>query len=229
MEHLKKILKKNGFPVTAIAALEKLDSRDGFEPLEADDLEEMMEFFGEQPVLAELVPILTDNNSNYICTYKSGPLVGKICYFNHGETSLEPKFRNIENLVTAISVNPGSRDFTELPEEILDYPLKDKESLTGEDSNIKEDLFALYNQEADDEVKTQLAFSIMVLTPPDKLEELYPFLDSDDMYIQERAIDILGFHRYVPAAGKLTELQTTAFHNGQSAAARALKRINSEK
>lgn len=226
MEHLKKILKENGFPVTAIAALEKLDSRDGFEPLEADDLEETMEFFEEQPVLAELVPILTDNNSNYICAYKSGPLAGKVCYFSHEETSLDPKFRNIENLVTAIAGNPDSGDFTELPVEILDYPLKGKEHLTGEDSNIKERLYVLYNEEEDDEVKTQLAFSIMSLTPPDKLEELYPFLDSDDMYIQERAIDILGFHRYVPAVGKLTELQTTAFHNGQGAAARALKRIN---
>jgi hypothetical protein len=225
MELLKKILKESGFPLTAIAALGKLDTRDGFEFPQVDDLKEMMAFFREHPALAELVPILTDNNSNYICVYKSGPLLGKICYFSYGETSLDPKFRNIENLVTAISANPDAWDFTELPEDILDYPLK----LTREDNNIKESLFTRYHEEADDDIKTQLAFSIMSLTPTDNLEELYPFLNSDDMYIQERAIDMLGFHRYMPAADKLAELQTTALPNGQSAAVRALKRINAGK
>jgi hypothetical protein len=45
------------------------------------------------------------------------------------------------------------------------------------------------------------------------------------MYVQERAIELLGLHHYQPALVKLTELATTAQHNGQLAAKIALQKI----
>jgi len=50
-------------------------------------------------------------------------------------------------------------------------------------------------------------------------------LNDADMYVQEQAIELLCFHRCQPAIARLTELATTAQHNGQLAATIALQKI----
>jgi HEAT repeat protein len=67
----------------------------------------------------------------------------------------------------------------------------------------------------------------MALTSPTDIEtRIYPFLDDEDMYVQERAIELLGFHQYQPAVAKLTDLATNAKPNGRTAAKIALKKIS---
>jgi len=52
---------------------------------------------------------------------------------------------------------------------------------------------------------------------------IYLFLDDEDMYVQERAIQLLGQHRHAPARDRLVALVKTAMPNGQEAAKAALK------
>ncbi|RJG25253.1 LacI family transcriptional regulator [Paenibacillus thiaminolyticus] len=45
------------------------------------------------------------------------------------------------------------------------------------------------------------------------------------MYVQERACEILGYHRHVPAKEKLWEIAQSGMANGRQAAKGALARI----
>ncbi|GAB6620822.1 MULTISPECIES: LacI family transcriptional regulator [Bacillus cereus group] len=48
------------------------------------------------------------------------------------------------------------------------------------------------------------------------------------MWVQERAAEILGFHRYAPAREKLNWVKEHGQHNEKMAAELALKRIRME-
>lgn len=86
----------------------------------------------------------------------------------------------------------------------------------------------LKKPELTEEKRAQYLFSIMALTPYTQLHEILPLLDESDMWVQERAAEILGFHIYVPASEKLNWIKEHGQHNGKMAAELALKRIKME-
>jgi len=224
MKYLIEILKTLGFDKSILEELGKYMPRDGFDFLKLDDYNNMVEYLSQYYVYQNIIPIMTNNNSDYICVYKEGILYGKVCYLNHEETSLEPKFKDIKTLIQAINTNPDCWELMDFPETVFDYPQKD-ETFSEEDRRTISLLYDSFNTESDDDMKIQKAFSIMSLTPPENLMDIYSFLDSEDMYIQERAIKVFGFHRYKPVVDKLRDLQTTAQHNGKFAAKLALRRM----
>ena len=207
--------------------LENYESRVGFNIIEKSEFQDMLEYFEQYEVYNNLIPILTDNNSNYWCLYYAGILKGMICYLNHGELSLEPKFKGISELLETIEKNPESYDFDELNIEVFDFPTKnDSIDLINRKEIVTELLTELELIEQEDR-KQQIAFSIMNLTSESEIESIiYPFLDNQDMYIQERAIELLGIYKYKAARNKLIELTKTAMPNGKSAAGKALKELN---
>lgn len=82
----------------------------------------MLEFFNQySDVFENILPIMADNNSNYLCVYFQGENKGKACYLSHDEIDLSPQFNNIGSLIKAINNNPDSWDFTDIPKECLDY------------------------------------------------------------------------------------------------------------
>lgn len=207
--------------------LKTFESRDGFVLLDNTEFEEMESYFTEFPIYRNLVAILTDENSNYWCINVNGPLKGMICYLSHDEPNLEPKFKDISSFLKAIDENPEAYDFNDLEETSFDFPNSKKETEFSKRKEIIEKLFSEFNSENDEEIRQQIAFSIIALTSTEEIEDnIYPFLDDEDMYVQERAIQILGFHKYKPAKEKLIELKKTAMYNGQTAAGIALKKMN---
>ncbi len=207
-------------------------SRDGFELIEKDDFESMLEYFEQYEIYENLIPILTDNNSNYWCLYFKGKLKGTVCYLSHDEINLEPKFKNITKLINAINQNPDAYDFSELDSQVFDYPKRENEIDLNNREEIVNGLLTEFEQVSISklELKQQLAFSIMALIKSEEIESyIYPFLDNEDMYIQERAINTIGFHKYEPARNKLIELTKKAMVNGKSAAGKALKELNKNK
>ena len=73
-------------------------------------------------------------------------------------------------------------------------------------------------------LKRCLHFAWFNLIAKNEIAEcLLPYLDDEDMYVQECAIELIGKHNYQAARDKLHELQTTALPNGQTAAQRVLK------
>lgn len=229
MEYLKNKIGKDEFEI-----LKNFKPRDGFQFVEKDDFERMFKFYQEYEIYKNLLPILTDNNSNYYCLYVGGPLKGTICYFSHDEVNLEPRFKNLTKFINAINKYPDAYDFDELQDleiQIFDYPKRGNEiDLDNREEIITELLNEWKQIPEDDDLKEQLAFCVMALAKTDEIESyVYPFLDDEDMYIQERAIEIIAFHRYEPARNKLIELTKTGTVNGKSAAEFVLKKWKKQK
>ena len=227
MEHLKQALAAHGIPGSAIAQLAAFESRDGLSGLDEVEFGQMREYFGDFPVYQFLVPLLADGNSNYWCLYVGGPLKDMLCYVSHEEVDLAPRFRSLASFLAALNAQAVRDDPGDFSAALFDFPSRQVPPTYAQDQEIIRKLHAaLAAETADDERRTQTAFALMALTgPPDIETTLYPFLDDEDMYVQERAIELLGFHHYQPALAKLTELATTAHHNGQLAAKIALQKI----
>ncbi|TCC99693.1 SMI1/KNR4 family protein [Pedobacter hiemivivus] len=116
------ILEQYQFPVTDVQALESFGSRDGFQRITNENLEGMVVFFKQYPEdFDEVLPIMTDDNSNYFCVYYKGDYKGKVCHLSHDEIDLTPRFKSIESLIHVIRTHPQSWDFGELPERSFDF------------------------------------------------------------------------------------------------------------
>ncbi|HHK5552114.1 hypothetical protein COL11_08905 [Bacillus anthracis] len=193
--------------------------------------EEAMEvylYLHEDVNIPEVFPLWTDDNSNYVGVYMLGPLTGKVCFIDHEEIDLSPVYPHVQTLIKALLESPES-DWYELPRY---YPCSkentDKLQLKQDVQTINELKNLLKNDELNETKRTQYLFSIMALTPRAQLHEILPLLDDSDMWVQERAAEILGFHRYVPASEKLNWVKEHGQHNGKLAAELALKRIEME-
>ena len=113
------VLKQCQFPIIDVMALEAFVSRDGFQRISNDGLAAMTLFFKQHPEdFEELLPIMTDDNSNFLCVYHKGANKGKVCYLSHQEIDLRPKFTSIESLIHVVAAHPECWDFEELPENI---------------------------------------------------------------------------------------------------------------
>ncbi|WP_317505158.1 hypothetical protein [Flavitalea sp. BT771] len=211
------------FDLEDLNYLASLRPRDGFEMVAEDEFRQMIDLFSQSRDLAQIIPILTDSHSNYICVYKNGPLKGFICNYDHEETDLTPRFSNITSLVKAINSYTGSWEIRNFPDEAFDYPSAKRLISTEREQVIIAKLAEEFAIEQDEQISIQLAFSIMALTPLQDISLLYPFLDHENMYIQERAIRIMGFYRHEPIKEKLVSLAATAKHNGRIAVQTVLR------
>lgn len=116
------LLKQHQFAAVDVQALENFGSRDGFQKITNEDLEGMLVFFEQYPEDYEnILPIMTDGNSNYLCVYYKGNDKGKVCHLSHDEIDLTPRFKSIESIIHVIKANPEAWDFEELPEEFFDF------------------------------------------------------------------------------------------------------------
>ncbi|MWV43380.1 HEAT repeat domain-containing protein [Paenibacillus sp. HJL G12] len=192
------------------------------------DIEEIMEvtdFMSEMDVFQDIVPLWADDHSNYIGIYVQGTCKNKVCYLNHEETDLSPGFRSISTFVSELESHPDL-DWHELKKE---YPadIDSDPNLLEEDLNCISDLNNLINSnnQITDEMRCQYIYSIMVLTPKTQLDSIVKYLDDEDKYVQERACEIIGYHKYAPAKDKLVEISKSGMHNGKIAAKKALARI----
>lgn len=196
--------------------------------LSFEEATEMYLYINKDDNISEVFPLWTDDNSNYIGVYMFGALTGKVCFIDHEETDLSPVYPNVETLIKILLESPEI-DWCELPRY---YPRSkeqtDEPQLKQDLQTIEELKILLNNPKLDEEKRTQYLFSIMALTPYTQLEEIIPFLEDSDMWVQERAAEILGFHKYVPAREKLKWVTEHGQHNGKMAAELALKRIRIE-
>lgn len=192
--------------------------------LNQEEMAEMLEFMSDLDGFQDLIPVWTDDNSNYVCIYGRGPLSHRVCYMNHEETDLSPGFRSVGSFLAALETDPQN-DWDDLQK---DYPSKQSENIdwiAADLASIGQINLILQESDLDDEVRCQHIYSLMSLTPYNELHTLLCYLDDEDMYVQERACDIFGYHRYLPAKEKLQEVLEQGMHNGKSAAKRALARI----
>lgn len=192
--------------------------------LTQDEITELFQYMSSIDVYRNILPIWTDNNSNYIGLFYDGPLKYRVCYINHEETDISPGFRSVDSFVAELEKNP-QLDWDELDK---DYPRNkenNNESIDHDLSCIQQLNQLIESSELDDELRCQYIFCIMALTPYNQLDTLLKYLDDEDMYVQERACEIFGYHRYTPVQAKLKEVMAHGQHNGKLAAKRALAQM----
>lgn len=196
--------------------------------MEPDEVIEMADILSEMEVYQDIIPLWTDDHSNYIGLQVQGACQYRISYIDHEETDVSPGFRSVSSFIAELEQHP-SFYWDELKK---DYPsdIEISHAEMDEDLRCIDELNQLIcsNQQIDDDIRGQCIFSIMALTPKRNLDSLLKYLDDEDMFVQERACEILGFHRYIPARDKLIEVSTNGMHNGKLAAKRALARIREE-
>lgn len=164
----------------------------------------------------------TDGNSDYAGLYVEPPLTGYICILNHEEADLSPVYRSVRTFLDyqfqADDEEPGPYGIlTEYPR-LTPAPVAE---IDAQDWEIVQILQPRY-ESADEPVRTQYAFTMMALTPVDHTAELLAFLQDDDMWIVERACEIIGARRYAPAIPQLGQVVEQGQHNGRMAALWAL-------
>jgi hypothetical protein len=126
-QYLIDYLKKQSIDNDQLLVLSKYIPRDGFIMLSEKEFGEMIDYFNKYPEeYSDLIPLMTDNNSNYICVYSKGIFRGAVCFLSHDEIDLYPKFKNISSLVTAINANPSAWDFFDFSDSVFDYDEKEK-------------------------------------------------------------------------------------------------------
>ena len=82
----------------------------------------------------------------------------------------------------------------------------------------------------DEEIRQRLHLAwFNLVAEKEAVQWLLPYLDDRDMYVQERAIELVGRHNCRAAREKLQMLQTTALPNGQTAAKRVLAEWRKQK
>ncbi|MGZ7443250.1 HEAT repeat domain-containing protein [Paenibacillus sp. TH7-28] len=193
--------------------------------LSHDEIAELHQFMSDMDeIFQSMIPVWTDDNSNYVGIYFNGPLSYRVCYLNHEETDLSPAFRSAGSFIAALEQD-SNHDWGDLKK---DYPQdqNNNNELSAVDlESIEQINHMLQTPDLDDDVRCQYIYSVMALTPYNQLDTLLKFLDDEDMYVQERACDILGYHKYLPAREKLSELLEHGMHNGRLAAKRALARL----
>jgi len=196
--------------------------------LSIEEVTEMYLYLNEDVNISEVLPLWTDDSSNYVGVYMFGPQTGKVCFINHEEIDLSPVYPNVHTFIKILLENSES-DWYELPTQ---YPLSKEHT---DELQVKQDVQAikelknlLKNPELDEDKRTQYLFSIMAITPYTQLDEIIPLLEDSNMWVQERAAEILGFHRYLPAKEKLNWVKEHGQYNGKMAAELALKRIRME-
>lgn len=143
---------------------------------------------------------------------------------NHEETDLSPAFRSAGSFIAALEQNPN-HDWDDLKKDYPQGQNNNNESNAADLQSIEQINHMLQTPDLDDDVRCQYIYSVLALTPYNHLDTLLKFLDDEDMYVQERACDILGYHKYLPAREKLRELSQHGMHNGKLAAKRALARL----
>lgn len=112
----------NGIADAEIKSLKEFKPRDGFEFMDEKEFSEMLAFVrSQEDQMKEIIPFLTDNNSNFLCVFIEGSHKGEVCYLSHDEINLNPIFKSITQLIKAIDAYPEAWDILDIPAEAFDY------------------------------------------------------------------------------------------------------------
>ena len=204
----------------------KRDEDSVYEVISEEEMFELLDFLEGEDGFKDVCPILTDNNSNYIGYFHAEPLKGKLCFMSHEETDLSPGFRNINTLIEQLLSAPDCEWF----DLVLDYPeIADNGPASIEDlETVKQIKQVLEAESLDEDYKQQLYFALVSMIPFSCSEELYEYFDSEDMYVQEKAVDVIRKRKYIQATQKLFDVAKNGMYNGRMSAIFALKAFKTQ-
>jgi hypothetical protein len=167
----------------------------------------------------------TDDNSNYAGLYVAEPLLDYVCLIYHSEPDFSPVYGSIKDFLQAmlnLVVENKDANWYAMSKDYPKLAACENVSQIARDWAASQTLMPKFQAAVDEFEREQWAFIVMSLIPFEHNEALLAFLDDDDMYIQERACDIIGQRKYEAAIPKLEELAAHGISNAQVAAQEAL-------
>lgn len=181
----------------------------------------------EVPAAGEIAWLWTDDNSNYVGVYTSGPLRGWLTKLNHAEPILTPSWRSVAGLLeNLLNAAPG---VAAEDEEAWDLVMTPREVPATEDDprHVEGDrqlvrCFRELHENTEEEDRRMLyAMCAICLTPVADTQSVFDFLWEEP----EAAIELLEVRHYRGPAGDIERLACTGRPYGDSAAMRLLVRM----
>jgi hypothetical protein len=173
----------------------------------------------------ELGTFWTDDNSNYAGVFMSGQLAGRVFKIDHEEPSPEPCWRSVASFYDALlDGRDAGLDWCELA---TDYPRPATDREPADDA-LASRLFALHREQPSAAVGQRAVYQALALSSAATHEaQVVSLLQSNDMWIQERAVQILGHWCLETTIPDIVDVVRNGQHNGRTAGIAALKRIGS--
>lgn len=210
--------------------------------MSTDEVIEWHDSFSQFCDLRGSCPFWIGDNSELAAVYLSGPLQGRVYFWNYDGRNDSIAYRSIDSFLNALSdaARLGS-DWYQMP---TDYYVDTEYYLHGPavclpasaedyaaDLRARDELLQQYKQSVtpDEAAEHYYTFNIMALTAPNRSHDLLSFLDPDDMWIPERACHIIGLRRYEPAVDQLVALVRRGRANAERAALVALASIGTDR
>lgn len=158
------------------------------------EIEEIFDILSELEVYDGILPLWADSQSNYVGLMYKGPLAYRVCHISHEETDLAPGYRSVTAFLSAIETAPDA----EWDELVKEYPsdVSISEEEIAEDLQAIGSLQQLLTQDSlDEDVRCQWIYGLLAIVPSTHTEIISTFIDDEDMYVQERAQDLMKWHR----------------------------------
>ena len=182
--------------------------------MQEEELSTTQEWLSAYSLGAELLPIFTNNESDFVAVYTTGLLKGKVALVIHDALDFNPVFNSIQSFLKVIQ-EYNFDDWYNIPKTDCDYPIKEENQ--AEPNLLKECWKQIETDEfSSSEEKILICKMAISLTPPSQLDKLLVFLKSpftdkpEHREIVEWAMYCLGVtHQYIPAKDPITNLIAT--------------------
>lgn len=181
-------LKNRGF-IKESQLLQDFQEREALYHLDKSEFDEAISIFADYPCYHNLIPILSDRESNYWCFCFKGITKGMIYYLSHDGEPLLPVFHDMHSFIECINHNPELMYFWDFQQnEQYDFPVK--ADFVGREQLLSE-LYQAYHQEMDYDMKLQLLGEILTFCLPSDKERYITPLSKDDILVKQAIEDTL--------------------------------------
>ena len=165
----------------------------------------------------ELLPLFSNQESDFVAIYTTGFLKGKVVIVRHDEGVFAPQFRCLDSFLKAYQKAAMQANFYDWEDiEVYDYDYPITEEKQAEPAIWQECWQRIEaNHFTSDVQKEAIQTMAIWLTPPSQLDTLLPFVQKEtafkeSLFVITYAIDTLGItHQYEPARPLIAELLMT--------------------
>ena len=163
----------------------------------------------------ELLPLFSNQESDFVAIYTTGFLKDKVVIIRHDEGVFAPQFRSLDSFLKAYEKAAMQADFYDWEDiEVYDYPITEEKQA---EPAIWQECWQRIeaNHFTSDVQKEAIQTMAIWLTPPSQLDTLLPFVQKEtafkeSLFVITYAIDTLGItHQYEPARPLIAELLKT--------------------
>jgi hypothetical protein len=165
----------------------------------------------------ELLPLFSNQESDFVAIYTTGFLKDKVVIIRHDEGVFAPQFRSLDSFLKAYEKAAMQADFYDWEDiEVYDYDYPITEEEQAEPAIWQECWQRIEaNHFTSDVQKEAIQTMAIWLTPPSQLDTLLPFVQKEtafkeSLFVITYAIDTLGItYQYEPARPLIAELLKT--------------------